>query len=150
MPTLDGNNNIVVTAADIRALFPEFADTTMYPDARIEADITIAGLYVSKKNYGDIGFDRRVLLIELMAAHLLKLDRQTGADGAAGGSAGGGATGLKLSATVGEVSVSYAVPEDNGALHFFLNQTTYGQRYAAFLAALASPRLYGGSFQRLL
>lgn len=150
MPTLDANNNIVITVTDIRGLFPEFSDALKYPDVRVQSCITVAGLYVSTKNYGDIGYDRRVLLIELMTAHLLKLDDQTGA-GTSGGAVGaGGATGLKTHATIGEVSVSYAIPEDNGALHYFLNQTTYGQRYGAFLAALVSPKLYGGSYQRLL
>lgn len=149
MPTLDANNNIVVTVADIRGLFPEFTDTTHWPNDRISANITVAGLYVSTKNYGDIGFDRRALLIELMAAHLLKLDDQTGAAGGSGGAASA-ATGQRISATVGQVSVSYAVPEDRGALAYFLNQTTYGQRYLAFLASLRSPMYYGGSRQRVL
>lgn len=149
MPTLDANNNIVITAADMRRLFREFADEEAYPDEVIEANIEIAGVYISTKNYGDIGFKRRALLIELMAAHLLKLDELAGTDGSAEGE-GGGATGQIISATVGQVSVSRAMPEDRGALHYFLNQTTYGQRYAALLASLVTPIYYGGSRQRIL
>ena len=142
MPTLDANNNIVVTPADIREIGPEFAAVT---DTRINVYIGIAEAYVTPANIGDIGFHRRATLIELMAAHLLKLSQTSGQDGS-----GGNAVGQKSAASIGQVSVSYAIPQDRGALHYFLNQTEYGVQYAALLATLASPRLYGGSFQRLL
>ena len=151
MPTLDANNNIIVTPADVRTIAPEFKDTTAYPDADIQARIMVAGIYISKKLSGDIGFERRALLIELMAAHLLKLDELTGAaGGTSGGAATMAATGQRISATVGQVSVSYAVPSDNGAMAYFLNQTTYGQRYWALLRSLVTPIYYGGSPQRVL
>lgn len=146
MATLDANNNIIVTPADVRTIAPEFANAT---DADIQARIIVAGIFISKKLSGDIGFERRALLIELMAAHLLKLDEQTGAAGGSGGNAMA-ATGQRISATVGQVSVSYAVPGDNGAMAYFLNQTTYGQRYWALLRSLVTPIYYGGSPQRVL
>ena len=79
MPTLDANNNIVVTASDFRAVFPEFANTTAYPDATVNAHIALAGCYISTQNYGDLDFNARAYAIELMAAHLLALDLKAGA-----------------------------------------------------------------------
>lgn len=152
MPTLDANNNIVISVADIRALNREFLDTTRYSDAQIQADIEIAGAFVSTKNYGDIGFKRRALLIELMAAHLLKLDdMMAGAPVSSGGAvSGSGDTRQKSNATVGQVSVGYAIPKNDSELSYWLNETEYGRRYLALLKLLCTPLYFGGSPQRVL
>ena len=148
MATLDGNNNIIVTPADIREIAPEFASTTDYPDSLVNVYIDIATAYITNRNIGDIGFKRRATLIKLMAAHLLKVAQTSGEDG--GANAGGGVVGQKTSASVGQVSVSVAIPKTKGELDYFLNQTEYGLQYAALLSALTSPLLFGGSFQRVL
>ena len=149
MATLGANNTIIITPADVREIAPEFSNTTDYPDSRITVYIGIAEAYITPRNVGDIGFERRATLIKLMAAHLLKVAQISGQDGGAN-AVGGGTVGQKASASVGQVSVSVAIPKDRGALQYFLNQTEYGLQYSALLSALTSPLLFGGSFQRVL
>lgn len=144
MASVDAQGNIVISPAEIRLLFPEFADTTKYSDARIQAALVLAGGYISTANRGDIGFERRVLLIELMACHFIKIND------AATGASSQQISGMPVSATIGKVTVSVAIPKNLDELHYFLMQTTYGQQYAAMLKALCTPKYFGGSRERLL
>lgn len=149
MPTIDANNNIVVTATDFRAVFPEFANVTAYPDAQINAHIALAGCYISTQNYGDLDFNARAYAIELMAAHLLTLDLKASA-GTSGGGVASAAGGQVISASIDGVSVSMTVPPNKDQLQYWLNQTPYGQRYLAILQSRITPLYLWGSRERLL
>lgn len=149
MATLDSNNNIVVTASDFRGVFPEFANAAAYPDALINAHITLAGCYISTQNYGDLDFNARAYAIELMAAHLLALDLKAGA-----GTSGGGLTstvgGQVIAASIDGVSVSMTVPPNKDQLQYWLNQTPYGSRYLAIIQSRITPLYLWGSRERVL
>lgn len=149
MPTLGADNKIIVTPEDIRAAFPEFSDAEQFPDAMIQNNITQAGCYVSTVNYGDIDFDCRALMIELVSCHLIALSKAM-ADAAAGSGTTGGVVGQISRATIGDVTVSVAVPANKNELQYWMNQTPYGQRYLALVSAKVSPLYYGGSWQRVL
>lgn len=149
MPTLDANNNIIVTPEDIRGAFPEFSDPVQFPDAMIQNNITQAGCYVSTANCGDIDFKCRALMIELVSCHLIALGKAM-QDQAEGIGTTGGVVGQISRATIGEVTVSVAVPANKNELQYWLNQTPYGQQFLALVRAKVSPIYYGGSWQRLL
>lgn len=143
MPTLDNHNRIVVSVSDVRAVFPEFSDATAYPDAIIGAAITAAGNYVSTVNYGELSFDCRAYLIELMAAHLVTVMTDSGNNtGTAGAAASGGVSGAVQSAHIGDVSVSVAIPQGMNELNTWLWQTPYGQQYLALLKTRNFPKYF--------
>lgn len=149
MATLDANNNIIITPEDIREAFPEFSSPEQFPDAMIQNNITQAGCYVSTANSGDIDFNCRTLMIELVACHLIALSYAM-QEQANGSGTTGGIVGQISRATIGEVTVSVAVPANKNELQYWLNQTLYGQRFLALVRAKVSPIYYGGSWQRLL
>ena len=149
----NANNEIVISAEEFRAAFPEFSDVTKYPDAMVNSCLTWAGYYVSTSKSGHINIERRTLMIELMAAHILFLRSQTvSATGGTASSSGGGSTvsGQVVSATIGDVSVSVVAPKNADELSYWLNQTPYGQQFLALLRMLMTPMLWCGSLQRVL
>lgn len=150
MPTLDANNNIVVTAEDLREVFPEFSAAT-YSDAQLELYITLAANYISTLDSGlTLSFNQRVYALELMSAHLLMIGTQNTANNTSGGGTTGGVGGQIIHAQIGSVSVSAAVPPNKTQLQYWLNSTPYGMQYYALLSANVTPLIYGGSFQRVL
>lgn len=134
---------ITVTVADFRTDFPEFSDTTRYPDSELQTFITQSMCYVSNVNYGVLRNNCRKLAIELMVAHLQTLqDRIT---------SGQNATGQIGSTSIDSVSVSIIAPPNKDQFDYWLGLTPYGQRYLMLLLAHAPAGLYfGGSFQRVL
>lgn len=103
----------MVTPVDIRVRFPEFGNTTDYPDARIQLFIDDAEATINSKcpNYD--------LMVAYLTAHLLLLSTRT--------DAGDTTTNKSVaSESVGDVSVSYASNSD-GVESFY--STAYGQRY---------------------
>lgn len=106
----------------------------------IENAITVAGCHISTANYGDLSFDCRAFLIELMAAHLLKLSVST----ASGESSGSGVSGAVQSAHIGEVSVNMAIPDGMDARKMWLYSTPYGQQYLALLQSKVFPKYFPG------
>lgn len=111
-------------ANQFRSDFPEFSDTTRYPDSLVTLWLTVGSSLVNECRWGeltDIG-------IELVTAHHLAIaarDQQA----AAGGGIPGQASGPMSSKAVDKVSVSY----DTGAASLsdagFWNLTSYGTRY---------------------
>lgn len=151
MPTVD-NGHIIITPAELRAAFPAFADATAYPDAMLENCLTFAGSFISDKYRvcGDsLDLKSRTLALELMAAHIALLLTQSGDSSTGGGSSAGQVSGMVVSARIGDVSVSTAVPENLSQLSWYLNQTPYGQQLNALLAIHVSPIYFGGSKQRV-
>lgn len=136
-----------VTVNGFRTQFPEF-DATNYPDALITRFITMAEAYCSTTNYR-IRPAVRILLIELMMAHLITLseiDPTTHEVKTMGGIAG-----FELSASVDGVSVSKQAPIAKNSFEQWIQSTGYGQQYWALLVAnvptpihwVGTPRAFG-------
>lgn len=114
-----------------RCAFPEFS-VASYPNNVICRFLTMAKAYCSTTNF-HIRPAVRILLIELMAAHLITLseiDPVTGQVKSAGGIAG-----FETSATIDGVSVSKQAPIARNAFEQWINSTGYGQQYWALLTA---------------
>ena len=154
MPTVN-NGHITITPAEIRAAFPAFSDTTAYSDALLNNCIVFASSFISDRYrvFGDsLDLNARTLALELMACHIAILLTQAGNGGegtTAGASAGAQTSGMVVSARIGDVSVTTAVPDNLSQLSWYLNQTPYGQQLNALLAIHVSPIYFGGSKQRV-
>ena len=140
-------SEIVVTVASFRAAFPEFG-ATEYPDALCQRFLTMAQAYISTTNFR-IKPATRLLLIELMAAHLITLAQIDPTTHTV--SSSGGIAGFETSATVGGVSVTLQAPIARDAFEQWINSTGYGQQYWALLTAvnptpvhyIGTPRAFG-------
>lgn len=115
---------MTVTAAQLRTDFPEFADTTLYPDSGINFWLNIAGNMLNASRFGnllDVG-------TELFTAHNIVLERQAQA-AALNGAPPGIQQGPISSKGVDKVSISYdtqaAIELEAG--HW--NLTVYGTRF---------------------
>ncbi|MCA8242835.1 DUF4054 domain-containing protein [Burkholderia sp. AU32262] len=110
--------------AQFRQSFPEFDDTTTYPDSLVQFWMTVAVSLVNADRWGEL----TDLGIALVTAHHLALalkDQKT----AAVGGVPGQVTGPQSSKAVDKVSASYdtaAVAIKDGG---FWNATMYGVRY---------------------
>lgn len=124
---------ITLDLAAFRARFPQFADSTAFPDAVIEAQFDLATCYVSADTYGDMSEHCRTQALYLMTAHLLAL----GVIVAAGGSYTG-QPGVVTGSSVGDVSVTLAAPPSGTSQwRWWLNTTPYGAQLIALLDAQA-------------
>lgn len=141
MPTLDANNNIIITAEEFKSKFSEFADEI---DNDIVNALSESSCYISNKYSGDISLSCRALMIELMAAHLLTVSANS-----ANGNGNGGIVGQVVQAHIDQVSVSAAIPKNSNPFQYFLNQSQYGQRLLALIQSKISPMFFGGTFQRV-
>lgn len=113
-----------VTPTTLRALYPEFSNTTKFPDATINAWIPYAQQLVGEDRWGD-AYDLGVTLI---VCHMIALSAINVAAAAAGG-VPGQSVGVVNNRSVDKVSVGYDVnlSKEEGA--GFWNRTTYGQQY---------------------
>lgn len=113
---------MTVTNAQFRLDFPEFTDTTVYPEAQLTFWRTFAEtLLYDRCRWADL----RDYGIELVMAHGLTLAARNVAAATSGGSPGS-VQGAVASKSVGGVSVSYdtsAATLDNGG---YWNLTSYG------------------------
>ena len=125
-------SEVIVSVSDFRSAFPEFSSATDYTDALISRFITMAEAYCSTKNFR-IKPATRVLLIELMTAHLITLNNIDPTTHQSTGSSG--VSGFETSASVGGVSVSLQAPVVKSAFETWINSTGYGQQYWALLVA---------------
>lgn len=112
-----------------RVLFPQFADPTAFPDAKLQAHFDIATGYVSPDTYGDMTEAARTYALGLMTAHLLAL----GVIIARGGYTG--QPGIVTASSVGDVSVSLQPPPERDQWQWWLNLTPYGAQLVALLQA---------------
>ena len=141
-------SEVVVTVADFRNAFVEFSNTTNYTDALVGRFITMAEAYCSTKNFR-VKPATRILLIELMTAHLITLNNIDPTTHESTGSGEG--AGFETSASVGGVSVSLQAPVAKNAFQTWINSTGYGQQYWALLVAnnptgvhyIGNPRVFG-------
>ena len=122
---------VEVNVTSFRTAFPEF-DITNYPDILVSRFITMAEAYCSTTNFR-IKPAVRILLIELMTAHLITLaeiDPTTHTVKSMGG-----ITGFDVSASIDGVSVSKQAPIAKNGFEQWIQSTGYGQQYWALLVA---------------
>ncbi|AIO47086.1 hypothetical protein DM44_3171 [Burkholderia cepacia] len=119
--------------AQFRQSFPEFNDTTTYPDSLVQFWMTVAVSLVNAERWGEL----TDLGVALVTAHHLALalkDQKT----AAVGGVPGQVTGPQSSKAVDKVSASYdtaAVAIKDGG---FWNATLYGVRYLSLALMMGS------------
>lgn len=129
--------------ATFRSLFPEYTDTTKYPEAVVQLLYGVAQDFVfpgssyctmlrgSAADYAQY----------LMTAHLLYLRGQRVA---AGDDAGGESVGFVQSASVGDVSVTRATIPAADQWQYWLSGTPYGQELLALLQGVSVGGIYVG------
>jgi hypothetical protein len=110
-----------------RSDFPEFTDTTLYPDSLVTAWLTVATTLLSNASrWGTLLTTGQ----ELVTAHYIVLQARDQAAASAGGTPGT-PSGLQASKSVGDVSVNYDYSRTTYEGAAFWNLTSYGQRYYA-------------------
>jgi len=119
-----------------RANVPSFADTVKYPSADIQVQWNIAAEFVSVKDYGYLSGSKRVLAINLFAAHLYALGLQY---------AIGGSGGTVQSASEGSVSVGLLILQPKNQFHNFCQETPYGKMFYSLIEiASVGGLMFGG------
>jgi len=116
----------ITDPATFRSHFPEFADETTYPDARVQLFIDTGSVMFNPYRWGYY----LPLGVELFTAHMLSLGQYAAlrASAGAGATAPGVAAGLISSKSVSKVSVSFDFSSTamDGAGPW--NYTIYGQQ----------------------
>lgn len=123
----------MVDVAQFRQDFPEFAETTAYPDANVNFWLTVATQLINVDRWvglADLG-------IELLTAHNLVLWKRAQIASSKGG-VPGLSTGVTSSKAVADVSVGYdtavASVKDGGNY----NLTDYGTRYLDLVSMMGA------------
>ncbi len=127
-------------APSFRAIFPEFASSTTYPDAMLSAYWTMGINYVNPNDGAILTGDTLQLALNLMTAHLAKSFSLLNA----------GQTSVLVSgSSEGSVSISLTPPPVKNAYQWWLSTTTYGAQLRALLQVQTAGGLYiGGSLER--
>ena len=125
-------STITLDPAAFRALFPQFADPTPYPDIRLTAFFSLATGYVSADTYGDMTAPVRTNALYLMTAHLLALGIIIAQNNYSG------QVGVVTGAVVDRVQITLAPPPLKSQWQWWLNATPYGAQLLALLDAQAA------------
>jgi hypothetical protein len=107
-----------------RAAFPEFSNTTTYPDAQLDFWASVAEAQVVQDIWGTM----YTFGVQLYVAHEITLAAQNVASSSSGGSPGQSG-GIATSKTVGSASVSYDQSVTSEKDAGWWNLTRYGQQY---------------------
>lgn len=133
-------STIVLDIPAFRALFPQFASATDFPDALITAQWGLATAYISADTYGCMPVEARTYALQLMTAHLLALGVIIANGGTYTGTAG-----LVTASKVGDVQVTLAQPPyGTSQWRYWLSLTPYGLQLLALLDAQAVGGFYVG------
>lgn len=126
--------------AAFRAMFPDFASDTTYPDAMLASYWAMAVLYITADDSWMIEGDTLQFALNLMVAHLGKSYSLINA---------GQSTSVVQSSSVGSVSVSMVPPPVKTGWQHWLCTTPYGAQLWALLQSLTVGGIYiGGSQER--
>lgn len=117
-------NRNLPTVSDFRRDFPQFSDTTKYPEAVINFRLNLADTLIDGSAMGKMF----PYLAELFVAHYMVLYASDTAAGALGGS-GGSTSGVVASKSVDKVSVSYDNSSTLNADAGFWNFSRYGAEF---------------------
>ena len=130
-------STITLDLTAFRALFPQFADQTKFPDLVITMQFSMATSYISSDTYGCMSVEARTNALYLMTAHLLALNVIIAAGGYSG------QPGVVTQSHVGDVSVTLAQPPyGTSTWRYWLSLSPYGQQ----LLALLDSQAVGGFF----
>jgi len=128
--------DITFDESTFRANVPTFADDVKYPVADIETNWDIAIEFISASDYGYLSGSRRVLAINLFAAHLYALELIYATNGTGG---------TVQSGSEGSVSVSFLILQPKNQFHAYCQETPYGKRFYALLEiAAVGGLMFGG------
>lgn len=124
-----------------RQQFPAFASETDFPDAQLQMYFDMGGCYAGNERGGCLTDECRILLLNLMTAHLCLLNQLI---------ITGKTPGITTSSSVGSVSVSITPPPfGTSQWSWWLNLTAYGQQFQALLSGQVAGGLYlGGRCER--
>ena len=120
-----------INVTDFRDAFPEFANTTKYPNAYVNRHLAVAQIYISNQNFL-IRPNVRKLAIQYMAAHLITLET-TDANGNFVGWSDMATGGAVTSSHIGDVSVSLHPPIATEEWELWLESTPYGKMLISLL-----------------
>ena len=118
-----------------RLRFPEFSNSTDYPDDFLQRYWDMAVCYISDESYGCLSGDCRELALQLLTAHLTKIGEDT---------TSGETPAFVNSATVDKVSVSTTPPPTKDQFEWWLSLTSYGQQLLSLLRTKAAGGFYIG------
>ena len=113
------------SVSDFRTAFPQFADTTKFPDPQVTFRLNLADILLSEKVTGTEMFP---YFAELFVAHYMVLWAADSRSMAAGG-AGGSTNGVQASKSVDKVSVSYDTGSTLNPDAGFWNNSRYGAEF---------------------
>lgn len=116
-------NQSLPTVSDFRNHYPQFADTSKYPDAQIQFRLNLADIQLIGE--GVTGKQLFPYFAELYVAHYMKLWGDDSRAAQAGG-AGGSTNGVQASKSVDKVSVSYDTGMTLNPDAGFWNNSRYG------------------------
>lgn len=119
------NNISLPTAEQFRKDFPQFSDTTKFPEAQINFRLALADTRLSEKLTGVKLFP---YVVELLVAHYLTL-YAADSRAVAGNGASGMTSGVVASKSVDKVSVSYDNTSTLNPSAGFWNYTRYGAEF---------------------
>lgn len=119
--------------AKFRALFPQFANETLYPNVMLDAWWTMANCAMQEPPRICLTDDCGSLMLYLMTAHIGALMTSIAAGGKKGGKAG-----VLTSATIDKVTVGYTLPPFKNGWQFWMSSTPYGLQLWAMLSAAAA------------
>ncbi len=111
----------MVTIADFRTNFPEFANVTNYPDSEVQFWLNLAAKLLLAERWGDILDEGTQLFI----AHNLALERAA----TVGGAVPGLNLGLVASKTIKDLSITYDTKAGIDAKDGQWGLTTFGRRF---------------------
>ena len=129
---------ITLDPAAFRALFPQFADATKWPDAALSIQYGAATGYVSADTYGDMPVAARTNALYLMTAHLLALGVIIAQNNYSG------QVGVVQGAVVDHVQITLTPPPVKSQWQWWLNTTPYGAQLLGLLEAQAAGGFYVG------
>jgi len=113
------------TPTEFRADFPEFSNTTTYPDGVIQFWLNVAYKQLNSNRWGDL-LD---VAAELYTAHNIVLEAKAIREAGVAGGLVTGSPGMVTSKGVDKVSVGYDVNTATEEGAGFWNSTVYGTRF---------------------
>ena len=131
-------STITLDPAAFRALFPQFADATKWPDAALSIQFGAATGYVSADTYGDMPVAARTNALYLMTAHLLALGVIIAQNNYSG------QVGVVQGAVVDHVQITLTPPPVKSQWQWWLNTTPYGAQLLGLLEAQAAGGFFVG------
>lgn len=122
-------NSSLPSIDKFRETFPQFSNTTTYPNTSIQMRLTLADVLMSESRFGTDIFP---YVVCLFVAHYMALQAADNRSSAAGG-VGGANTGIMTAKSVDKVSASYDASNTLNPDAGFWNNTRYGSEFWEYL-----------------